>query len=129
LKTIKTTKNFRYLNEDRKDNVRGTVLEGGSRCFYALQEVVTKNGAKPIKDINKNDIVLSYNESTKKEEFKKVIDTHCFKNNKPTIQINLKNGQKIIATEDHEIFYKGGWVSIKHFVSLFDENMEKNTKL
>lgn len=68
---------------------------------------------------------MSYNEATKENEFKRVKDVFKYINNKPTVRIKLKNGKEIICTDDHKFFYKGGWISIKHLLSLANENNPK----
>jgi len=101
------------------DGQRFIVNQGGSRCFYGNQLVVTRNGSKPISDITKADEVLTPN------GYKKVLDTHKMANTKPSIKIKLKNGKIIQCTEDHEFYFKGDWVSIKHILSLWDEESKK----
>lgn len=116
--------NFEFLLENHKHK-RGLLLEGGSRCFYAGQKVVTLSGSKEISKIDTNDLVLSYNEKEDRTQYKRVVKVHKFdKTDKKIIQINLKNGQIIKGTEDHKIYYKGGWITLKHFVSLLDGSME-----
>jgi len=51
-------------------------------------------------------------------------------NTKKTVSITLKNKQKIVATEDHEVYYEGGWHNLKHLIQLWHETkLENNTKL
>ena len=97
------------------------VNQGGTSCFHPDTMIVTKGGNKPISQIQSGDIVLSYNETTKENEWKVVTDTFKYLNTKPTILIKLKNGKEIICTEDHKFFFKGGWVSAKHLVSCIHE--------
>ena len=40
--------------------------EGGTRCFYPNQKIRTLEGSKSISDINRGDIVKTFNESTKR---------------------------------------------------------------
>ena len=44
-------------------------------CFIAGTPVLTKAGLKPIEEIREGDEVLSYNEKTKQNEYKKVVRT------------------------------------------------------
>lgn len=105
---------------------RGIVLEGGSRCFAADTLVVTSDGSKKISHLQKDNLVLTYNESTGEEEFKKVLELLTFRNNqKKAVKIKLKNGQEIICTQDHKFYYKGGWLEIKQILSLWNENNSK----
>ena len=105
--------------------------EGSTRCFGPKTKVFTNNGYKLITEVVKGDKVLTYNEDSNKKEFKVVNETLKLKNQKQTFKVKLKDGTTIIATHDHQFFYKGTWVSLKHLLSLSDEkrNMETNPKL
>jgi intein/homing endonuclease len=105
---------------------RGIVLEGGSRCFSEDTLVVTSDGSKKISDIQKGNLVLTMNEGTGKEEFKKVLDVLKFQNNeKKAVRIKLKNGKEIICTADHKFYFEGGWLEIKQILHLWNENNSK----
>ena len=105
------------------------VNQGGTWCFSGCTLVVTKKGSKRIDQIKKGDIVKCFNESTKVVEWKEVNDCFRFKNQKKTVKVKLKNGKQIIATEDHEFYYEGGWYSLKHLLSLQDGKMDKNKRV
>lgn len=105
------------------------VNQGGTSCFCGQQKVVTRLGSKPINKLKVGDTVKCFNEKTKKQEWKKVLNTFEYKNTKRTIKVKLKNGQTIIATEDHEFYYEGGWYSLKHLLSLLDGKMDNNTEI
>lgn len=98
------------------------INQGGTSCFHPDTLIVTQNGSKPIKDISIGDVVLSFNEDLKVNEWKKVVNTFKYQNTKNTIRVKLKNGKEIICTDDHKFYYKGGWISIKHLLSLKHEN-------
>ena len=128
--------NFKYLLKSfikqkyHKDKLisgkRGVILEGSSRCFSGQQQIKTSKGAKLIKNIGTGDKVKSFNEATKKNEYKSVTHLHSFVNTKPSLRITLKNGSIIECTEDHKFYHEGAWVSVKHIVSLWNErNMER----
>lgn len=102
------------------------VNQGGSRCFSATQKVITRSGSKPISKININDYVLSHG---RHEEFKRVKKTFKLKNTKPCLRIRLRNGEVIEATEDHKVWFQGGWHSLKYVIDCWnDRNMENNSK-
>lgn len=105
------------------------VNQGGTSCFAGTQKVITQRGSIPIKDIIIGDIVKCYNEKTKEIQWKPVCNLFKYNNHKKTIKVTLKNGETIIATEDHKFYYEGGWYSLKHLLSLLDGKMEKNTRL
>lgn len=94
--------------------------EGGSRCFHADTKVHTVNGPKSISEIQLGDVVLTPNGS------KPVIDVFVNHNTKRCIKVKLKNGNTIIATEDHKFMFRQRWNELKNIVSLWNEN---NTKL
>lgn len=77
----------------------------------------------------KGEFVKTYDERTGENIFKPVIKTLKFKNRKNTLKVRLRNGQEIIATDDHEFYFKGDWVSLKHILSLKEKDVEKNTEL
>jgi len=101
-------------------------LEGGSRCFDGDQKVITKEGSKKISDISTGEFVLS----GKSKGFKKVKRVFKMVNTKPCYEITLKNGEKIRATQDHKVWFEGGWHSLKYVVKCWNErNMENNSEL
>lgn len=102
--------------------VVGVVLEGSSRCFHGVQLVKTINGSKPISEIDKGDLVLTFNEKTLKNEYKPVIELLQFDNNKKKcLRVTLNSGDVIVASEDHKFMFKGAWTSLKDIVSLWNE--------
>lgn len=119
---IDVTKAFKNLMDSESDRI--TILEGSSRCFAFDQEVVTNKGTKKISEIEIGDKVLSFNENTKSNEFKLVKGLHQFKNDKKCLKITLKNGTVIKCTEDHEFYYEGAWISIKHLLSLRNDKLK-----
>jgi len=51
----------------------GTRPGGGGGCFVAGTLVATINGYKKIENIQKGDVVLSYNEQTQQNEYDEVV--------------------------------------------------------
>ena len=101
------------------------IITGGRGCFCSKQLVQTKKGAIPISIIKKGDIILSFNEKTKRKEYKKVLNTYVYDNDK-IINIKLKNGTEIKVTENHKFYHDGGWVSVKDLLFLYYGKMEEN---
>jgi len=118
---------FELLNNDHSD-VDTVILTGGRGCFHSNQLVRTDKGVKPISEIKTNDVVLSYNEETKSNELKRVTETFVYPNSK-IFKIKLKNGSEINVTENHKFFYQGGWITIKHLLSLWYGNLEENKEV
>jgi hypothetical protein len=102
------------------------IHQGGTSCFVGSQMVFTNCQSKAIKDLKIGDFVNTYNEQTKQNEFKKVLNVFKYDNHKPTLKIKLKNGKTITVTDDHKFYYQGSWVAIK---DILNGNMESNTKL
>jgi hypothetical protein len=68
----------------------------------------------PIKEIHKRHIkVLSFNEKENKYEFKDFDKKIKTKKNAEIFEIELINGQKIKATEDHPFLTQRGWIKLK----------------
>jgi intein/homing endonuclease len=122
-KRIKTTELYEWTL-DASEKYKIICHEGGSRCFAPEQNVLTRNGTKQISDIKVGDLVLSGHD----KKYKKVKNVFKMENKKPCYEIILKNGNKIKATQDHKVWFEGGWRSLKYIVQCWNErNMEKDT--
>ena len=102
---------------------------GGTGCFSPDQKVVTDIGSVPISELKSGDIVKTFSIKKKKTSFNKILSVFRYKNEKKTYEIKLKNGEKIVATDDHKFYYEGGWITLKHLLSLWDDKMETNTRV
>lgn len=105
------------------------VHQGGTSCFAGVQKVITRRGLVPISEILPGDIVKCFNESTNTVEWKPVKQSFKYDNSKKTVRVRLKSGKEIIATEDHKVFYEGGWHSLKHILSLSNGKMKDDTRV
>ncbi len=104
-----------YWNRDSTKTI--VVNQGGTSCHAPDTLVKTKNrGNIPIKDVKEGDLVDSYNKITKSVEVKKVINTFEYYNSKKTVKVKLKNGERIIVTDDHEYYFEGKWTPIKEIL-------------
>lgn len=104
------------------------VITGGRGCFAKDTRIITDYNSKPIQDVKIGDIVLSYNESRKCNEFKQVNNVFCYDIDEEIIKITLSNDETISATKDHKFFFGGRWESLNKIVSLWHErNLEENT--
>lgn len=58
-----------------------------------------------------------------------MLNVFKMRNNKPCIRIKLRNGETIEATQDHKIWFRGGWQSLKYIVNYWNDtrNMEANS--
>ena len=97
------------------DPVDNFILESGNfvsffithnlgSCFPAGTQVTMADGTtKNIEDVVEGDIVLSYNETTKEKEPKKVIGLNNPVHN-DMVKYTLSNGKTIISTFDHPYY-------------------------
>ena len=79
----------------------------GNGCFIAGTLVTTRSGFKPIEEIVIGDYVLSRNEETGEDSYKKVIDT-LVRSTQEICTIELENG-KIKSTTGHLFMVKDKW--------------------
>jgi hypothetical protein len=66
---------------------------GGGSCFVAGTLINTLTGFKPIEEIQKGDIVLSYNERIKINEYSEVLQTMIHDTIEPIYTLYIKNEQ------------------------------------
>jgi len=77
-------------------------------CLKKGQKLRTVNGLRNIEDIQIGDLVLSYNDKTNVNEYKKVNKTYKnmikSKSYKHFLKITLESGDKIEVTPNHKVF-------------------------
>ena len=78
---------------------------GGGSCFVAGTQITTINGFKSIENIQPGDIVLSYNEQTKQNEYSKVLQTMIHYLWVQLHKIYIEN-EIIQVTEIHRFYIK-----------------------
>ncbi len=76
----------------------------GKACFVAGTLVHTKEGLKPIEEIKQGDQVLSYNEQTKKNEYKLVVETYM-RWTEQIVKLQIATEAKAIETTPEHRFY------------------------
>lgn len=81
------------------------IYSGHFHCLTPDHEVLTNNGWKYIKDISKNDIVVTYNTETDKLEYNNVDETHIYDVNEKLYHYTCR-GYDTIVTSDHRVFCK-----------------------
>lgn len=79
---------------------------GPSNCFFAGTKVYTKNGYKDIDKIEIGEYVLTFNEETKQNEYKRVLGTSVRTNVVEEIYTLKINGDVINVTEGHHFYIK-----------------------
>ncbi len=101
-----------------KDNVNrtnpfvesGKNINGANLCCLAGDSMIeTDRGLVPIKDIQVNDFVLSYNEKTNQTEYKRVLNSIMTSPEREVIVIEYK-GRELTLTPDHRVLTKRGYV-------------------
>ena len=109
----------------------------GGSCFAAGTIVALNNYYKNIEDIKIGDIVLSYNEKTKKNEYSKVIQTMIHNVYEKIYDLFIKN-DKLVVTGNHRFLItrnnKQKWVQaadiqIGDYVLLADGSLYKISKI
>ena len=78
----------------------------GGGCFLKGTKVLTINGYKNIEDISINDRVLSFNEATGKNEYKRVLKIYVHKNSNETFYSLTINNKIITSTGAHRFYVK-----------------------
>lgn len=80
-------------------------------CLHPDTKITTINGNKSIKDIKKDDLVLSFNEITKEYEYKPVVEVHKnLSKNEKVYDVELENGKVLTITGNHKVLTQRGWV-------------------
>lgn len=83
-------------------------------CVNGDTLIKTPNGDKKIKDIKEGDLVITYNEKTKKFEPNKVLETHrnhISSKNAKMLRLELEDGKILELTENHPVYTTNrGWV-------------------
>jgi twinkle protein len=81
------------------------VVTGTPQCFTKNQKIVTDQGSKEISKLEKGDLVLSYNEDLKTNEYKKVVNAMVNEKTKSKIlRLKMKDGSIIEVTDKHRFF-------------------------
>ena len=99
---------FEKFFEDKKFY---KVLYGSAGCFDADTLIKTSGGHRKIRDIEKGELVLSYNEAYNIFEYKPVVEKYCYKSNelKQNILIFTLENEQIICTDEHKFYFEGTW--------------------
>lgn len=111
----KTTKDYCSLNSHHplcstkattsaKKTSAPTTKRKPSGCFLEGTKVLTNNGYKDIDKINVSDYVLSYNELTKENEYKRVSYVYIHKKMSDVLYTFTLNGKKVEASSQHRFY-------------------------
>jgi intein/homing endonuclease len=84
----------------------------GSQCFSGDTLITTNKGNKMIREVSTGDLVASFNEDTKKFEYKRVLNRFDNGVSEKMLKIKTNKGEMIV-THDHEIFTINGWKKAK----------------
>jgi DNA-directed RNA polymerase beta subunit len=85
------------------------------QCLDIHENVLMSNGTKKqIKDVKVGDFVASFNPLNPSElSNTRVIDHFIIQNLNPVVEVCLKSGKKIIATNDHKFMTSNSWCEVK----------------
>lgn len=105
-----------YLTEKQKralallqdDTTLFVGYAGAARCFNPDTLVRTSTGYVKIKDVKIGDLVLSYNKSADKLEYKNVLNKYKYRISQKVVNIN----NQTLATYDHKVLFRGEWTKI-----------------
>ncbi|WP_128331656.1 Hint domain-containing protein [Apibacter sp. HY039] len=106
------------LGDKAKDSILGLVMsifaaKGATTvCFPAGTLVHTENGLANIEELKVGDKVLTFNESTKKKEYKPILIIH----QRYTMQmcgLELVGGEMLQVTPEHRFYSNGEWVEAR----------------
>jgi len=100
------------------------------QCLDINETVLLSNGSSvPIKDIKIGDEVICFDPLNPSElSNTKVVNHFIIPNNNAVFEICLRQGKKIIATDDHKFMTLDGWCEVKHmkihytFIAILKEN-------
>ena len=94
-----------------------------SGCFAPNTEVLMADlSVKLIKDIQVNDIVMSYDECTGNFIEKKVLKSYVHHHTPAMVKIKLENNHSIELTPGHPIYSTNGWKSLDIYNSLYEHH-------
>ncbi len=103
------------------------VLYGSAGCFDADTLVCTSTGYKRICEIKVGEKVLSFNEKTKKPEYKRVVNTFRYDMeslNTDAVTFVFKD-MKLTCTAEHKFYYQGEWITAVGIIERYwDEVVE-----
>lgn len=100
-----------FVNSSFKENLYMTNL----CCLAGDTMVETSNGTKQLKDIKKGDLVLSYNQDTKKYEYKEVLASVLTNPEAEVFEVEF-NGKVVTCTGDHKFLTQRGYIEAQHLL-------------
>lgn len=78
-------------------------------CFPAGTKVHTQNGLQNIEDLHEGDLVLTYNETTKEQEYKPILVRHE-RYTQQMLSLELPTGEFVRVTPEHRFFCNDEWI-------------------
>ena len=78
-------------------------------CFPAGTKVHTPNGMQNIEDLYEDDLVLTYNETTKQQEYKPILTKHE-RFTQQMLSLELPTGEFVRVTPEHRFFCNDEWI-------------------
>ncbi|MGE8433361.1 polymorphic toxin-type HINT domain-containing protein [Chryseobacterium joostei] len=78
-------------------------------CFPAGTKVHTPDGVQNIENLNEGDFVLTYNETTKQQEYKPILVKHE-RFTQQMLSMELPTGEFVRVTPEHRFFCNDEWI-------------------
>lgn len=116
-KQLKLLKEAYEIEESINDAnlFKAVILAGGPGCFVGGTLVRTKDGHKPIEEVEVGELVFTINEETGDEEWKPVMNTYTYsEHDESLLEITFDNGEVIVCTENHLFYVDGEWIPAKN---------------
>ena len=113
---------YKMLKEAAFDEQGESHLIVSSACLTGEVSLVTDYGVQTLLDVvtrykNGEKVqVLSYNENTKKQEFKTVLWGDMTRKNAKLLKITTEDGKSITCTPDHKVYTNEGWVEAQELL-------------
>ena len=100
------------LNSDGSCGTASSASPPAGGCFLAGTKVRTAYGYKDIDKVTIGDLVLSYNEKTGKNEYKRVDEVFVHNNNTEDLYSLIIDGKELQVTSAHRFYIRRGNVTM-----------------
>jgi intein/homing endonuclease len=112
--TVVTGSGTTTTNTTTGTTAGGTTTGGSGGCFEAGTKVLMADGtSKNIEEVNRGEIVKSFNVYTNKFENSMVVKRHKIKLEDDLVLLTFSDGTKLQTTTTHPFYTTNGWVSLR----------------
>jgi len=85
-------------------NASGDVVDISGHCYDNETEILTENGWKLFKDLNKEEKVMTLDNETGEKEWQLPAEKQKFDYNKEMYKIELEDGSELLVSEKHNVY-------------------------